>query len=182
LQPPADDLAQKAAVDLLPATGPDLQPPPESVSICPQDQQMDSGTNTVVRVHAAWLIDRTTVSPASLVVQLGATPVAGSVSVSGQDLVFTSTAPLPTNAMLQASLAAGVRDTLGRPLVTGGKTWTFFTGAGAQPTVGFKFTTPICPDLGDHAIQHAITRDGSQSIIAWSTGNQVVGTSLLRGS
>lgn len=175
--PPAD-LAPTEAGDLAPWPAPDLLPPVEAVSVCPVDQQMDSGTNTVVRVHAAWLIDRLSLSPSSLGVQLGGTPIAGSVAVSGQDLVFTATAPLPANATLQASLAADVRDTLGRPLAPTGTTWTFSTGAGAQPTVGFKFTPPVCPYLGDHALQHAVTRDGAQTIIAWSTGDDVVGTSL----
>jgi hypothetical protein len=177
VQPPSD-LAPTSASDLGPATGADLLPPPETVAVCPEDQQMDSGTNTVVRVHAAWLIDHTTLSPTSLVVQLAGAPVAGSVAVSGPDLVFTSTAPLAANVMLQATLAGDVRDTLKRPLAPGGKTWTFFTGAGPQPTVGFKFTPPVCPYLGDHALEHAVARDDAQTVIAWSTGNEIVATSL----
>src|SRR5438445_3288139 len=66
--PPAADLAAHGAGDLAPVAEPDLAPPPETITICPDDQHMDSGTNSVVRVHAAWRIDTTTVSPMSLVV------------------------------------------------------------------------------------------------------------------
>src|SRR5207248_7300491 len=70
------DLAATEADDLAGTTGADLLPPLEVITVCPEDQQVDNGTNTVVRVHAAWLIDHTTLSPTSLVVQLAGAPVA----------------------------------------------------------------------------------------------------------
>jgi hypothetical protein len=173
---PSDDLA--SVDDLASAPGPDLQPPPETIAICPDDQQLDNGTNTVVRVHATTLIAHKSITPTSLVVQLGGTLIAGSVSVVGQDVTFTPAAPLPANATLQASLGAEVRDTLGRTLAPGGRTWSFSTGAAAQPTQGYKFTPPICPYLGDGAVEHAIAHDGSRAIIAWTAGSIVVATSL----
>src|SRR6266536_1581777 len=114
---------------------PDMLPPPEKIALCPQDQETDIGTNSVVRVHAVTPIDTRTVSDASLMVRGDGTLVAGAVTVDEADLIFTPAAPFPAGATLEVTLDGGVRDRRGVALARGGETWTFTTGAGDKPTV-----------------------------------------------
>lgn len=157
----------------------DAGPLPEAIIVCPNNDAHNIGTNSAIVVHATNPIDTTTITHDSLIITASSIRIPGTITVAGSDIDFVPDASLPSNTVLQATLASGVRDQVGQPLAVAGSTWTFVTGAGPTPSTSFKFSQPQSPPNGSHAIDIAMTTDADRPILSWSSGPNVFATTPL---
>ena len=97
--------------------------------------------NTKVGATFSEVMDPATISNATFTLKQGTTVIAGTVSYSGLDLVFTPASLLAANTSYEATITTGAKDLAGNALAAD-KVWSFRTatvvGAGPAPVdLGF---------------------------------------------
>jgi len=99
--------------------------PPTVASHVPTAGQGNVSVRATVTVTFSEPVDPTTV-PSRFTLSANGAPVAGTVSCTGAACTFTPNAPLPYRESISVTVAAGVQDSVGRPLAS---------------AYGFSFTT-----------------------------------------
>ncbi len=127
-------------------------------------------------------MDSSTINASSFLVSSGSTPVAGTVSASGNTATFQPTGSLPYNSLLTATITTAVKDLSGDAL-TANYSWQFST---RQTFAGMAlhWTTTLYPDKftrydtpanlmsGGNVVSQTINADGSITLTITSAPSQ----------
>ncbi|MCP4693427.1 MAG: hypothetical protein GY859_35640 [Desulfobacterales bacterium] len=135
---------------------PDLTPP-FVTAVDPVDLAVDVPVGATLSVTFSEEMDAATLTTATLIIDDGASDIPGTVSAAGDAATFTPDAALSYGAMYTATVAAGVADLAGNPLVSD-YTWTFTTLE--SYTVSGQITLD---GLGLSGVQLSLVGDASMS-------------------
>jgi hypothetical protein len=103
--------------------------PTTIVSISPPDGATGVATSTAVTVTFSASMDAATLTTGTFTLSASGSPVAGTVSLSGNTATFTPSAALEAGTAYTAALSTSVRDADEQPLSEGAYSWTFTTAS-----------------------------------------------------
>gem|GEM_PF-561552 len=101
---------------------------PTVVATNPLNGAADAPINRTITATFSEQMDASTIGAATMTLQQGTTPVAGSVSYSGAAAVFTPTGALLPSTVYTATITTGAKDLAGNALATN-FIWNFTTGS-----------------------------------------------------
>gem|GEM_PF-5365533 len=115
-------------------------------------------------------MDGSTITASSFLVESGSTPVAGTVSASGNTATFKPTGSLPYDSLLTATITTAAKDVSGNALAAN-YSWQFstrqtFAGMTLHWTATFpanftRYVTPVTLINGTNVVSQTINPDGS---------------------
>ena len=100
--------------------------PPVVSYTTPADGSGNAPVASTISAAFSRPMDSTSITPGSFLVQMGDTPVAGTVTYSGKTAIFTPASLLPGNSLLTATITTAVKDVTGVALASP-MIWTFMT-------------------------------------------------------
>lgn len=134
---------------------------------CPPAGATSAATDSAIVIDASEPLDASTVSPASVSVTVGSTPVEGELSVIGARVAFLP-ASLPPNATVTVSIDGSVLGNSGVPVAPGGATFSFDTGAGAAPEGELVLDPPELVPEGEYGASPMVVVDGDRAIVGFA--------------
>lgn len=159
----------------------------------PLNNNTGIATGKVLSVTFSKSMDPTTINTTTFTLVMGTTPVAGTVSYTGNVATFTPSAPLLANTQYTATVSTGVKDLAGNALASA-LVWSFTTGTAASIQAGINLgsainyvilaksaisnvsTSAITGDLGlSPAAQSFITGFALTGATGYATSPQVTG-------
>jgi len=114
------------------STGATLQP--IVVSTSPTNNETDVVVNKIVSATFNMPMSASSITASSFTLKQGTTPVAGSVTYSGNTAFFAPTATLNPNTIYTATITSNVQNSVGTALASN-YVWTFTTGITVAPKV-----------------------------------------------
>jgi hypothetical protein len=138
--------------------------PPTVASHVPRAGQTDAGIRSGVTVTFSEPVDAATV-PSRFTLSANGAAIAGTVSCAGASCTFTPDAPLPYRETITVTVAAGVLDTVGRPLAA---SYTFsFTTQGRRWAMEATAVHDVRPGMNPE-----VALDGQGNALAlWAQRN-----------
>lgn len=141
------------------------QTAPTVTAVSPSADAVSIPINTLISMTFSEAMDPVSISVGAFTLSVGGVAVAGAVTYddAGTTATFVSTAPLPADTKMTASMAVGAKDLAGNPLAAP-YTWSFTTGS-----VAAKGPAPV--GLGTAA----------QFVVLAKTGVSTVPGSMITG-
>jgi len=131
---------------------PDTTPPAVS-STDPADAAIDVPFNKIIAATFSEAMDPLTINTTTFLLNMGITPVAGTVTYTGTTATFSPASPLGANTGYTATMTSGVGDLAGNPLPAA-YSWSFTTGTSPDKTP----PRVIATDPADAAVGVAVRR------------------------
>lgn len=107
--------------------------PPAVMAKTPDEGATGVGIDALVIVTFDMAMKTASVNANSFAVKAGATPVAGTFTLSGPQVIFAPAQPLAKGTQYTVALSTGLQDVAGNPLPQG-VTWSFTTGSASDTT------------------------------------------------
>lgn len=149
---------------LVPGTTGNLPPgPPQILLANPIHEAIDVSLNQKITATFSEAMDAPTITTTTFTLQIGTTPVAGTVTLVGKTAVFVPAALLTVNSMYSAIVTTGVKDMNGNPMARN-YVWCFTTGATVDVLAPTVLSTQPGTDATGVAINQSINATFSEAM------------------